>query len=148
MDEFVVEYLEWLFGRQKGHRRPLPAKLDVASIEESHSTKKPSRIAPRETFAVHSGSAKIVRVTAWEIEFTDASGAKHFVSLRECASNWPLYHGGFQNKEARGGNRCVGERGALDDPPWVQFVNERMFRFEFESYDALYRDLLDPLSRA
>jgi hypothetical protein len=38
--------------------------------------------------------------------------------------------------------RCVGLRGALDDPPWAEFLNERNTRFEFGSYEALYAELL------
>ena len=41
--------------------------------------------------------------------------------------------------------RCVGKRGVLDHPPWVQFMNERNSRFEFGNYEALYAELLGPL---
>ena len=44
--------------------------------------------------------------------------------------------------------RCVGERGAVDNRPSAQLMNERRTHFEFTSYEALYKELLDPLKRA
>ena len=41
----------------------------------------------------------------------------------------------------------VGLRGALDDPPWFQFLNRRRTQFEFKDRDALDADLLRPMAR-
>jgi hypothetical protein len=44
--------------------------------------------------------------------------------------------------------RCVGQRGALDNPPWIELMNERKTRFEFASRETFYRELLDPFRQA
>ncbi len=43
---------------------------------------------------------------------------------------------------------CVGLRGALDDPPWAEFMTEPRIRFQFVSYQALYQELLNPLGES
>jgi hypothetical protein len=45
------------------------------------------------------------------------------------------------------GQRCVGLRGAVDEPAWFQFLNRRRTQFEFKSYDAICAELLNPLDR-
>ena len=45
-------------------------------------------------------------------------------------------------------SRCVGQRGAIDDPPWVEFIHERRTRFEFETSEAVDAHLLGPLGKA
>jgi hypothetical protein len=42
----------------------------------------------------------------------------------------------------------VGPRGALDAPPWFQFLDRRRTQFEFRDYDHIKQALLDPLARA
>jgi hypothetical protein len=41
----------------------------------------------------------------------------------------------------------VGLRGAVDDPPWFQFLNRRRTQFEFKDYDHIRNALLEPLAR-
>ena len=103
--------------------------------------------------------ARIVAVTPERIEYIDMGGEERFVDLRECARAWgqwreehrseflPLPGASAQSIKAWNA-RCVGQRGACDDPPWAAFSNERQTRFEFPSYDALYRELLNPLRKA
>jgi hypothetical protein len=46
-----------------------------------------------------------------------------------------------------GAQPVVGLRGAIDEPPWFQFLDRRRTQFEFADYDHIKRALLDPLSR-
>jgi hypothetical protein len=55
--------------------------------------------------------------------------------------------GATEQSAAAWNARCVGQRGASDNPPWVEFMNARMTRFEFATYEALYSELLTPLRR-
>jgi len=100
-----------------------------------------------------------MRVNHERLEYIDGAGQEQVIELKECARNWVRWHDnhrqefvllpGASEADALIENaRCVGQRGALDDPPWAELMNERKTRFEFESYEALYRELLGPLSRA
>jgi hypothetical protein len=84
--------------------------------------------------------ARIVRVTAERIEYVDSAGRERAVDLRECVRVWCERHG-----TSEWDSRCVGDRGALDEPPWVRFVSDRATVFELASYEALYEELLGPL---
>jgi len=100
--------------------------------------------------------AHILRVTQARIDYIDMRGRRQSIDLEECARIWMRWHddhiqeftllAGSSKADSDAWNaRCVGERGALDHPPWVQFMNERNSRFEFGNYEALYVALLEPL---
>jgi hypothetical protein len=112
----------------------------------------------KELVRVGDGNARILRVTPALIDYTDIAGQARLIDLRECAGNWRRFHDanrhdfiivpGSSEAEADARNsRCVGERGALDDPPWVEFMNDRRTRFEFQTYEAVYGELLGPLAK-
>jgi hypothetical protein len=111
-----------------------------------------------EIVSIGVSGARIVGVTRERIDYIDAAGAELFIDLEECARSWErsrAQSSGFvtlpgwtAQSAAAWHTRCVGERGADDNPPWAQFMNERRTRFEFASYEALYKELLDPLKRA
>jgi len=44
--------------------------------------------------------------------------------------------------------RVVGLRGAIDEPPWFQFLNRRRTQFEFKDYEHIQSALLQPLARS
>ncbi len=44
--------------------------------------------------------------------------------------------------------RVVGLRGAIDTPPWFQFLNRRRTQFEFKDYEHIQSHLLQPLARS
>ncbi len=102
--------------------------------------------------------ARIVGVIRERVDYIDAAGDERFIDLDECARSWGLKRAqssdfvtlpGYTPESVASWNaRCVGQRGALDIPPWVQFMNERRTRFEFTSYESLYKELLSPLKRA
>jgi hypothetical protein len=103
--------------------------------------------------------ARIVAVTRERIDYIDMAGEQRFVDLEECAkaqarwhnehrSDFLLLPGASEHGVVAWNARCVGERGACDNPPWAALMNERNTRFEFASYEALYRELLNPLKRA
>jgi hypothetical protein len=111
-----------------------------------------------EIVSIGVSGARIVGATRERIDYIDAAGEKRFIDLEECVRSWgrgraqssgflPL-PGSTAQSTAAWHTRCVGQRGALDNPPWAQFMNERRTRFEFTSYEALYKELLDPLKRA
>jgi hypothetical protein len=112
-----------------------------------------------EVVRVGARGARIVRVTRERVEYVDTAGREQFVDLPQCARNWVRWHedrrAGFgrvgdasEARVAAWNARCVGQRGAYDTPPWTSFMNERGTRFEFETYEELYRQLLGPLRDA
>ena len=109
-----------------------------------------------EVIRVGASDARILRVTQARIDYIDMRGRRQSIDLEECAKNWMRWYGdhiqefilipGSSESDSDSWKaRCVGERGALDHPPWVQFMNERNSRFEFRNYEALYGELLVPL---
>jgi hypothetical protein len=111
-----------------------------------------------EIVKIGEGNARILRVTPALIEYTNVAGELAVIDLQECAHNWQGFHDanrsdfiivpGSSDAEADSWNsRCVGERGACDNPPWVEFMNDRHTRFEFHTYEAIYSELLGPLTK-
>jgi hypothetical protein len=112
-----------------------------------------------EVVRIGESGARIVAVTRERIEYIDMAGQERFVDLEECAGAWRQWHddhrseflplpGASAQDIVAWNARCVGVRGACDNPPWAAFRNQRNTRFEFASYDALYRELLNPLGKA
>lgn len=104
-------------------------------------------------------SACVTSVTRQRVEYLDEAGQGWFVDLEQCARNWIRYRndheqelfllpGASAESAAMWDSRCVGQRGAIDDPPWVEFMNERRTRFEFRTFEEVYAHLLGPLGRA
>jgi hypothetical protein len=109
-----------------------------------------------EVVRVGTSGARIVCVSTKRIDYIDMTGQECFVDLEESARNWQQRHhasrrefltlpGAPQPAVDIWNAHCVGLRGALDQPPWVQFTNDRKTRFEFGTCEALYRELLEPL---
>jgi hypothetical protein len=97
-------------------------------------------------------------VTRQGIDYIDMAGQERFIDLEECARGWGRWHddrsqeflplpSATEQSIAAWNARCVGQRGALDNPPWAEFMNERNTQFEFGTYEALYDELLRPLKR-
>jgi hypothetical protein len=88
-------------------------------------------------------NARIKRVTPEDrIEYLDEAGQERFVNIKECARNWVQLHNKDHDDLIRMTSQgffdsfyssFVGQRGLLDDPPWVEFMNKRRTRFEFGS---------------
>lgn len=110
--------------------------------------------------------ARITSVTAQRVEYTDEAGRAWFIDLDECARIGScLEHAGLfppsddldwaavatdesrcaESSAATSG--CVGLRGALDEPAWFQFLDQRRTQFEFTDGRALYAELLNPMGR-
>src|SRR5271157_277264 len=115
--------------------------------------------ATPEVIRVGVSGARIVRVTHEFVEYIDMTGQVQSLDLEQCATDWVKWK--KENKQSflnvSGASeaeidawdaRTVGTRGALDDPPWVEFMNERRTRFEFETYEALCAELRKPLGDA
>jgi len=105
------------------------------------------------------GEARIVSVTPEHLVYHDEDGSEHDLDLMQCAAHWTEWRNehegdfvlfaGVDAEASRAWNeRCVGERGACDDPPWVELRSEPRTRFAFESYEQVYEELLGPLGRA
>jgi hypothetical protein len=99
------------------------------------------------------GNARIKCVTRQRVEYFDEAGQECFVDLDECARNWVEECGDdfvlwtSEDSDAAGRKpRHVGRRGLLYDPPWIEFVNKRLTRFEFESLNEGY-GLIVPLKK-
>lgn len=109
-----------------------------------------------EVVRVGDSGARIVSVTRERIDYIDMAGDSRFIDLDACARAWgqarssnrtdfvPL-PGTTEQTVVTWNSRCVGLRGALDNPCWASFMNERNTRFEFDSVEALYKELLDRL---
>jgi len=109
-----------------------------------------------EVIRIETGSSRIISITQQRIEYLGLAGEPCTIDLEECARNYMRWHSDHSDEfvalsgpaEVDAWNaRCVGTRDLCDSPPWVQFMNERRTRFEFDSYEAIYRELLTPLSR-
>ncbi len=111
---------------------------------------------PTEVVRIGVSSARINQITRHRIEYSDEMGNEHTIDLEKCVRNWlrlcddrredfVAFPGVSDESIAEWNKGCVGQRGALDDPPWVEFVGERRTRFEFKTYDAVYAELLGPL---
>ena len=110
-----------------------------------------------EVIRISAGDTRIVSVSPRQIEYIALTGERCTIDLEESARNWENRYRNDSDEfvpitdsqaEVDDWNaRCVGTRGALDDPPWVEFMNARRTRFEFDSYEAIYRELLGPISR-
>jgi len=103
--------------------------------------------------------ARILGVNRESVIYTDETGQKQSIDLKDCAKSW----GGWREKRrenfrplpgateqfiADWNGGCVGLRGASDNPPWAEFMTDPRIRFEFPSYQALYGELLNPLRLA
>ena len=119
-----------------------------------------------ECVRIGTGPARITRVTDQKVEYIDESSRELFVDLQECERiagrleiaglfppsddlDWASVADGISSSSEQtvpaGG--CVGLRGALDDPPWFQFLNRRRTQFEFKDREALDAELLTPMGR-
>ena len=112
------------------------------------------------------GSAAINLVAGSTVSFTDDQGDKYTISLDECARICRLLKeaGGFPpDGDDDWGvlatvhdfatlellpQPVVGLRGAIDRPPWFQFLDRRRTQFEFKDYDHIQSALLEPLAAA
>ena len=110
---------------------------------------------------VGAAPAGIISVTQKYVVFVDEGGDAHSIDLEECQRNYiarltkgrnqgdiielegPIFR--VRSESGYGQGRCVGFRGAIDDPPWMSFTNEPPTKFEFRSRDELYQQLLTPL---
>jgi hypothetical protein len=80
--------------------------------------------------------ARIKCVTPRRVEYLDEAGQECFVDLEECARNWPQLNLDMLTSEDRAPARryrYVAMRGLLEEPPWIEFKNERRTRLEFVS---------------
>jgi hypothetical protein len=110
--------------------------------------------------------AGIVSIAGSRVEYADDLGRSMHVDLEECARIYGclVQVGGFPPGETTNWGalvdtvpdfatlplplqRVVGMRGAIDEPPWFQFLNRHRTQFEFENYDHIQSALLEPLAR-
>jgi hypothetical protein len=118
---------------------------------------------------VHVGTppAGIILLEKPRLEYTDDEGRRLDIDLEECAriygcltqmaafppdesTNWgELIDSvpGFATLPLPF-QRVVGLRGAIDEPPWFQFLNRRRTQFEFKDYEHIQSALLQPLARS
>ena len=90
------------------------------------------------------GPACFKRITPLQVEFIDEAGQKRSIDLWQCARNLNL---SLELGDDENECKYVGYRGALDDPPWVQLMNDQETRFEFATADEMYEQLLILLMR-
>jgi hypothetical protein len=113
----------------------------------------------REIVRIGASAGRIVTVTPRRIHYIDVAGQEQVIDLETCARSWGRWHDahsreflplpGATEQSIRAWNaRCVGQRDLSAEPPWVAFLNERNTRFEFETYEAVYLELLGPLEKA
>lgn len=110
-----------------------------------------------EVVRIEAAQARILRITPKHVEYIGLTGPQQSIDLEECARNWVrwcderehefIILSGSRADIDLWNARCVGTRGAMDQPPWVQFMNDRNTRFEFRSYEAVYEELLEPLMK-
>jgi hypothetical protein len=116
---------------------------------------------------IDDGKAKIVAVEASRLDYVDDIGNPRTIDLAECARIYACLRrvGQFPPAEDLDWGSLVaqtpgfadlplpvqaviGLRGAIDEPPWFQFLNPRRTQFEFKDYDHIKRALLEPLATA
>jgi hypothetical protein len=115
---------------------------------------------------IDAGLAAIESIAGSVVSFTDDTGRSSTISLEECARIYRLLReaGGFPPSDADDwgvlasvhdfatlelpGQPVVGLRGAMDSPPWFQFLDRRRTQFEFKDYEHIQRALLEPLTAA
>jgi hypothetical protein len=118
-----------------------------------------------ELVRIGAGPAKIVQITRQDVRYVDSNGAELLIDLEECArtcmvlrrlgsfppqddTDWAaIVDANAQLATEDPAYFCVGLRGAVDEPPWFQFLNRRRTQFEFEDYDAISDQLLTPLAK-
>ena len=168
---FIMGMFTWLFAKNeipKGSGATPTGTTKFGDQEPAKDRRKePAAVAPAiqaadaapEVIRIGAFGGRIVSITQQRIEYIDMAGEVQFVDLDECAKNWgrsyddhshefSLLPGASEQSVAEWNVHCVGQRGALDDPPWAEFTNARKTRFEFESHEALYAELLGPLMKA
>jgi len=110
--------------------------------------------AAPEVHRIAPSGARIVGVTYRHIEYADMAGHAHFIDLEECAKCWlQWFHDHKQQivplgstAEMEAEAACtVGLRGGGGPSFWIEFMNERKTRFEFENWEARCRLLQGPL---
>jgi len=111
------------------------------------------------------GAARIGPIDGATLPFIDDAGTPRAIDLAECARIYRCLRrlGAFPPTEdfdwaaliesepgfaelPLGAQPVVGLRGAIDEPPWFQFLDRHRTQFEFADYDHIKRVLLDPLS--
>ena len=111
--------------------------------------------------------AKIVSISGSTVDFIDDAGAHHRIDLADCAriqvclrkrGEFPpgdtLDWGALADSVPEFSSLAlplqpvVGLRGAIDEPPWFQFLDRHRTQFEFRDYDHIQNALLVPLARA
>ena len=116
---------------------------------------------------IGSGPAGIVSIAGANVEYTDDAGRRLQIDLEECARIYrcltqvhafppgdDLDWGSLIDTmpgfaaEPLSVQAVVGLRGAIDEPPWFQFLNRRRTQFEFTDYDHITSALLKPLAAA
>jgi hypothetical protein len=116
---------------------------------------------------VHIGiaPASITSIVKSRVKYTDDSGRELGVDLEECARIYACLNErntfppddttdwGALIESVPGFaalpipyQRVVGLRGAIDEPPWFQFLNRRRTQFEFKDYEHIRSALLQPLA--
>ncbi len=112
-----------------------------------------------EVVQVGTPGVRIARITQKRIDYVDMAGQAQFIDLEECARNWVRWYNDHRHEflpvpdasqaEVDAENaRCVGQRGGSHPLWWAEMMNERKTRFEFESWEALWRELQGPLMQA
>jgi hypothetical protein len=122
---------------------------------------------PVELVHIGTAPARIMQIVGPTLGYIDDAGAHLSIDLQECARiygalesaglfppkdemDWAAFadaNPGFSTRHALRWD-CVGLRGALDSPPWFQFLNRRRTQFEFKDYDAFQQELRQPLGQA
>ena len=115
---------------------------------------------------IGSGRAAIDRISDGEVAYTDEGGSTAIISLVECARLYRLMKeaGGFPPGDDDDWGvlatvhdfatlelpvqAVVGLRGAIDVPPWFQFLDRARTQFEFRDNEHIQAALLRPLAAA
>lgn len=114
---------------------------------------------------IGAGPARIVSIEGAALNYIDDTGRARAVDLEECARiygclkkaqrfpptddlDWGALADAVPGFAALPLplQAVVGLRGAIDEPPWFQFLDRRRTQFEFRDYDHITAALLNPLS--
>ena len=89
-----------------------------------------------EIVRIGAGNARIKCLTPQRVEYFDEAGQECTIELEECARNRVQYGQSWREDGPRRRDfRVVAKCGFVDDPPWIEFMNERRTRFEFWSLE-------------
>jgi hypothetical protein len=90
-------------------------------------------------------SENILSITVSELLYRDNEGNQKVIDFQECYQRWLKRELSYQKNNSESSSfpnatsewKEIGERDALDTPPYIQFYSKQRIQFDFASYEEL-----------